>query len=31
MPVKENRKALPEDVELLDWDSAAEFATAEKG
>ncbi len=31
MPVKENRPALLEDLALLDWDSAAEFATSEKG
>lgn len=31
MPVKENRKTLLEDVELLDWDSAAEFTTSGKG
>lgn len=31
MPLKENRKTLLEDVKLLDWDSAAEFATFEKG
>ena len=31
MPVKENRKTLFEDIELLDWNSAAEFSTAVKG
>ena len=31
MPVKENRPALLEDLALLNWDSAAEFATSEKG
>ena len=31
MPVKDSRPTLLEDIRLLDWDSAAEFKTPEKG
>lgn len=31
MPVKDSRPTLLEDIRLLDWDSAAEFKTSEKG
>ena len=31
MQVKDNRPTLLENIQLLDWDSAAEFKTSEKG